>query len=160
MSAPQRPDRQVRARPRLRFELDQPEHGWTATRLELDGRRIEFTASAVPTDPVGDLVDALCSALRGHPARMRWPLEPGNVTFDFAPCAEGLRLAVSFVGHAGCIDEAAALECRGNAADIVLPLWRGLRRFASRAPAPPHWPVPDPTAMNALTALVRRSRAT
>ncbi len=145
---------------RLRFELGVPEYGWTTARLELDGRRIEFTASAVPTDPVDDLVDALRSALLGHPARVRWPLEPGCVNFDFAPYAEGLRLAVSFVGHAGCIDEATALECRGSAADIVLPLWRALRRFASRAPAPPHWPAPDTMAMNALTALVRRSRAT
>ena len=144
---------------RIRFELGAPEHGWTTVRLELDGRRIEFSASAVPTDPVGDLVDALRSALLGRSARVRCALEPGSVTFDFAPCAEGLCLVVSSVDHAGRIDETTAMECRSSAAVVALPLWRGLRRFASRAPAPPHWPAADSTAMDALTALVQRLRA-
>ncbi|MBN8741264.1 MAG: hypothetical protein BGP24_07895 [Lysobacterales bacterium 69-70] len=155
---PEPSDRQACAQPRLRFELSPPEHGWTTACLELDDRRIGFAASAIPADPVNGLVDALRGALLGHRARVRWPLEPGGVIFDFAPCAEGLHLAVSFVGRKGRIDDDAAPECRGGRADIVLPLWRGLQRFASHEPAPPHWPAPDLAALAALTVLVRELR--
>ncbi|WP_386066907.1 hypothetical protein ACFJIW_20715 [Tahibacter sp. UC22_41] len=147
-----------RARFRLRFELGAPEHGWTTVQLELAGRRIEFAASAIPADPVNGLVDALRSALLGHAARVRWPLEPGCVVFDFAPGTEGLCLAVSFAERDGRVDEAAAVQCCGSPADIALPLWRGLQRFASRAPAPPHWPALDLAALAALTALTRGLR--
>jgi hypothetical protein len=127
-------------------------------RLAFGDSRIEFTGSAIPADPVDGLVAALRGVLLGHPARVRWPLEPGCVIFEFAPCAEGLHLAVSFVDGKRRVDDGVVLECRGSYADIALPLWRGLRRFAGRKPAPPHWPVPDLAAMAALTALARELR--
>jgi hypothetical protein len=141
-------------------------HGWLPATLEVDDDgALAFDVSHLPYDFLAELVAALSGVLDGpgeHVARMCE--EPVEHDWRFRAFD---RTAVLFevVTYAYGRDRKGEVVARVTAAplDIVLPLWRGLRELASRAPGEgfrAQWSTPFPAeALDRLTERVERARA-
>lgn len=141
----------------MKFQLDQPEHGWVPVRLTVDDIDIEFVASDVPNDPVAELISALHSAVVGHPAHVWWHLEPDGWYFEFEPLDSLIQLRVLFARHSQSTQAQEILRVEGSREEVLVPLWRGLRRFETYDPAPPHWPKVPAQDLQKLTEALKHS---
>ncbi|MET1076916.1 MAG: hypothetical protein ABWY06_02740 [Pseudomonas sp.] len=143
----------------MKFELGNPEHGWVGVKLELADTCLKFFASDVPNDPIEGLIDAIRTVAAGREVSLWWHLEPDGWYFEFTPTPQGVRLQALYAENS---DRAAAElrgEYRGSLDAVLLPLWRGLRRFETYAPAAPHWPVLRPGAVASLRAVIEQAAA-
>jgi hypothetical protein len=150
--------------PKLHVEFDEPSDGWLAITLRGNGREFSETFSHIyPT--LRDLCGALCDVLAGHDARrVAFLLEPRELELCLAPAGNGrCRLSLSSFADRRRSSGlgAVAFEFEGDAAEIVLPFWRALRRLQTtltEAEFEARWrdPFPNPE-MASLTELVKRT---
>jgi hypothetical protein len=124
----------------LKLSLKQPEHGWVAVCLQAESSVIEFVASDVPNNPIQELVDALFKVYSGQEAEVWWHLEPDGYYFRFTPQENRVTLRVSFSEGSNEGSRRELLVLIGQQAEILLPIWRALRRFEAFRTVEPHWP--------------------
>ena len=69
----------------MRLDIEPPIHGVAKIRLTSEGVDLEFRASYVPYDSIGDLWRATVDMLTGLPEQVvTWSLEPSEYDFRFA----------------------------------------------------------------------------
>jgi hypothetical protein len=145
---PEKPS--ARPVPRIRIQHTPPSHGWLSLQLSVGDRHVSIDASDVPNNPVQELVDALDLAASGASAQVWWHLEPDGWFMSFEPDGDDVRLQLDFAPHSERSRAQPALRLRGPRAEILLPFWRFLRDFQSRAYPEPHWPAVDYRRMPAI----------
>ena len=126
--------------PPIHIHCEPPSHGWLTLQLRVGDRCIEIDASDVPNNPVQDLADALDLAARGLRGQVWWNLEPDGYFMSFEPVGDALRFQLDFAPCSERRSATTVLAFQGARSETLLPFWRFLRAFQSRAYAASDWP--------------------
>jgi hypothetical protein len=121
-----------------------PKHGWLTFYVGVDEHTVEIDASDVPNNPIQNLLDAIRRVSQGENARVWWHLEPGWYVFDFEHRGHDLVFRIALVNDTiSGYRETMVASIETTPSDVLLPLWRFLRRFQSEHHREPHWPEVD-----------------
>jgi hypothetical protein len=135
----------------FRINFEPPHHGWLPIDLSINDKKINFFASDVPNNPIQKLVNALHLANKNIPAEVWWHLEPDSYYFKFEHEGDLLRFKITFKPNANK-QELEIVSIKVTKAEILMPIWRMLRKFQSGQFAKPHWPPVDYGNMESIKA--------
>ncbi|MEO1450279.1 MAG: hypothetical protein AAFV07_12175 [Bacteroidota bacterium] len=141
---------------RAYLSLGEPEAGWLPTTFRHQDFELEFNASNVPTDPIEQLSSTLIQLSRGsnYSDRVVWHLEPFCYYFQLQKSGETYRLLISeSATYEG--SDTLIKEIEGDFDSLILPLYRGLKKFWSQGTTLPGWAAPDATRIQILTDLIK-----
>ena len=124
----------------LKLNLERPEHGWVPVKLECQDKVIEFESSDVPNNPIQGLIDALWKIICGDSSEVWWNLEPDEYFFTFERNNDNIIFRVFFAENSEEYNRREILCVEGEINKIVLPMWRGLKRFLLFNAVEQHWP--------------------
>jgi hypothetical protein len=145
----------------LKVAFGEPSGGWLGFEVRSDAEAYSETFSHIyPTLP--DLCNALCNVLSGRsPGRVVFLLEPKEVELLLTPLDDSqcsLRLCAFPDRSRTSPDGDPVFELAGETTEIVITLWRALRRLQtslSESDFEERWGEPFPKLeMTALTALL------
>ena len=138
------------------LKFGEPSHGWLPTKLTGQNLDLEFAASDVPTDPLTQLTDVLFSVMGGNEGEVWWHLEPGGYFMNFRKIHEGYEVAITFSSDSTKLRREHICKLSGNDGNLIIPLWRSLRKFYSHSYVEPDWPECDKSGMERLTLRIRQ----
>lgn len=144
---------------RIAIKFDVPYHGWLPVYLQCCDCTVECTASLVPTDPIEQLCDALIQMLKGMPqaALVLWHREPTCYYLQLE--RHHTTYSLTLLESEGTQSPMNAIrECDGEFHHIILPLYRGVKEFASHNYKPPHWNEVNSKRIAELTELRQREQ--
>jgi hypothetical protein len=127
----------------LNLTFGTPIYGWLPVRFEAGSNVVEFPASDVPNNPIQNLIEALENALQGAEASVWWNQEPDGYYFKFLPNKEEIEFQVLFAVDSKENAQSEVAAVKGDKAQVLLPIWRALRKFESCHSVEPHWPHVD-----------------
>jgi len=117
----------------MRLDIEPPYAGWAKVRLTAEGVRLEFVASYVPYDSIGDLARAAVDLLTGLPEQVvSWNTEPMEYDFRFATAGGRTCLQVHQYPDGRRRwrrAEVPVATVEGDTISIARAIWRGLRRL-------------------------------
>jgi hypothetical protein len=143
----------------VRVLFGQPEHGWLPLTLQVDAFALTLDVSDVPVNPVEELCECLTLVLQGMEASVWWHLEPAWYRFQFAPTPQEVVFSIwKSASHHGAATN--VLQHTGDVASVVLPFYRAVKQFTSRAIPEKNWPSIAPEKVNRLTRVVRARKVT
>jgi hypothetical protein len=134
----------------LKLTLDRPEDQRILVHLETEDLRLDFWVLAFPNNPVEELALAVAAASEGREGTVRWHLAPGCCVLALSSLQGEVELRIQEAEEYFTIPLRELAVVKGTPAQILLPLWRGLRQFQSFEPSPADWP---PTEMPYLQGL-------
>lgn len=144
---------------KLHIEFGTPEHGWLPTMFQYQDYKLELEISDVPVDPMIQLCNALIGINKGinEPTRIIWHLEPYCYYLQLK-VENGRYMAIIY--ESDDFDSPAQLtkEITGSYEEIVLPLFRGLKKFRSHSYKEPHWDELDAKRIDELTELIKEKK--
>ena len=143
----------------IAIEFGIPEHGWLPTNLTHKDFEIELEISDVPLDPIVQLCDALIEINKGirEPSRVIWHLEPYCYYLQLRKLDSGFKATILESDEFDSPTEIAT-EIYGTYKEIILPLYRALKKFWSKSFKPPHWDELDPKRIEELTKLIKEKK--
>ncbi len=141
------------------IEFGIPENGWLLTTLNHKDFDLELDISDVPIDPMVQLCDALIEINKGinEPSRIIWHLEPYCYYLQLRKLESGYKAIIS---ESDEFDSSTKIttEISGSFEEIILPLYRALKKFWSKSFKPPHWDELDPKRIEELTKLIKEKK--
>lgn len=142
----------------MNIKLGEPIHGWLPVTVEHGAMSFMFEASDVPIDPVSRLIVSLNHLFTGRNSEVWWHLEPDGYYLDFK--AQDGKFLVSFEFSNGSNRPRADLKFQftDSIENIVVPIWREIKKFYSYKYSEPHWPPERKHEMEALTKHVKELR--
>lgn len=144
---------------KIAIEFGIPEHGWLLTNLSHKDFNLELDISDVPIDPMAQLCDALIEINKGinEPSRIIWHLEPYCYYLQLTKLESGYKAIIS---ESDEFDSPTKIttEISGAFEEIILPLYRALKKFWSKSFKPPHWNELDPKRIEELTKLIKEKK--
>ena len=141
---------------RIKIEFGIPEHGWLPTKLNYRDYQLELEISDVPLDPMVQLCDTLIQISKGikEPNRIIWHLEPYCYYLQLM-ITDGQYKATILESDEFDSPIKITKEIIGSFDEIVLPLYRGLKKFWSQSFKSPHWDELDSKRIEELTDLIK-----
>jgi hypothetical protein len=136
------------------LRYDPPAHGWLTLRLTAGDGTVVIDASDVPNNPLQDLIAALEAAAAGAESSVWWHLEPDGYFMNFKPVGHEIHFSLQFATRSERHLAESIVSVSGSKAEILLPFWRFLRDFESRAHQEPNWPSLDFSRMQAIKASI------
>lgn len=135
------------------FELGIPEHGWISVNLQTNELNLSFESSDVPTNSIEQLISSLILLSNGvdEPPTVSWHLEPSYYHFDFQAVDNLITLKISTSEP-----KTAKKELNGTFTEIILPIYRELRKFGAAQHQEPHWPSISHTRYDQLKEVVKK----
>jgi hypothetical protein len=140
----------------MNIKFGKPSHGWLPVTITHEGTNYEFNASDVPVDPIGRLVVALNSLFSARADQVWWHLEPDGYYLNFKPCGDECVVSLEFSDESRKDRSDLKFQYRDNINNLVISLWRELRKFYSYGYKVPHWPSEDTKEMLTLTNHVKK----
>jgi len=140
--------------PHVKLTFSTPSNGWLPVTLELGDQSYSFNASNVPNDPIEELYAAIWEASAGRSGLVWWHLEPSGYLFEICGSATGAGLRVFTCAAARGRERREIASAAGTASEILLPMWRALRRFESFATGSGHWSTTELPDLKALGAAI------
>ncbi|GMV31195.1 MAG: hypothetical protein AMXMBFR59_33200 [Rhodanobacteraceae bacterium] len=114
----------------LRFSP--PRAGWMAVRLAVDESVLKFDVSDVPNNVIEELFDAVAATAAGRGGTVWWHDEPAGYWLELATADDDrVRLRLWHREYEADRPGRELLDITGCRRELLLPLWRGLRQFAS-----------------------------
>lgn len=143
----------------ITIEFGTPEHGWLPTNLSHKDFEIELEISDVPLDPMVQLCDSLIEINKGisESSRIIWHLEPYCYYLQLRKLESGYKVIVL---ESDEFDSPTKIttEISGTFEEIILPLYRALKKFWSKSFKVPHWEELDPKRIEELTKLIKEKK--
>ena len=141
------------------IEFGVPEHGWLPTTFKFGDYQLELEISDVPLDPMVQLCDALIQINKGikEPNRIIWHLEPYCYYLQLM-IVDGQYKVVILESDEFDSLSTATKEILGSFEAIILPLYRGLKKFWSQSFKKPHWDELNPKRIDELTNLIKETK--
>lgn len=136
-----------------------PEHGWVRVELVHNATEICFESSAVPNNPISELISAVELALHGRNASIWWNLEPAGYYFNFIIENSELILDVRYSSTSNEPEAQSVLNLRGNPQEILIHFWRALRKFESFSYEKYHWPFIEFGSLRSIEIELKRLKA-
>ena len=147
---------------KLKVSFDEPERGWIAITMSVDGERLMLMPSHAPYDSIAELVRALNKILEGYSeAIVRWNEEPAEYEFALRGGEGTLILDVcEVITVQGGISRASVFNYIGTRDQRLTALWRALSELQGRYDPSEYerrWREPFPA--REMEALTRRMKA-
>ncbi len=146
-------------RSKIQIEFGRPEHGWLLTNFRCNDFKIDLDISDVPLDPMVQLCDALIEINKGikEPSRIIWHLEPYCYYLQLRKTENAYKATIL---ESDKFDSPTKMtkEISGTFEEIILPLYRALKKFWSQSFKPPHWDELDPKRIKELTKLIKEKK--
>ena len=143
---------------KIKFKLENPEHGWLPVCLAIEDFHMNFDASDVPNNPIQDLITSLVLAIQCTESKVYWHLEPGYYIFSFIPNGEKqfeFNLARSNSENS---NEELLKQVSGTFSSIILPFYRAIKTFTTYNFNQKHWPQLSTEEISKLTGLVKANK--
>lgn len=144
---------------RIHIEFGIPEHGWLQTNFKYNDFELELDISDVPLDPMVQLCDALIQINKGisKPDRIIWHLEPYCYYLQLERSQNDFKATIL---ESDELDSPTKVtkEILGEFEEIILPLYRELKRFWSNSYKHPHWDELETERIEELTNLIKEKR--
>ncbi|MGB0496686.1 MAG: hypothetical protein ACPGJI_10035 [Kangiellaceae bacterium] len=137
------------------IKLGKPAHGWLPVTIEHEGKNWQFDVSDVPVDPVSTLVTVLSSLFTGRNGEVWWHLEPDGYYLDFKVQDDNCKVSLEFSDESRKARSDCIFEFEDSIENIVVPLWREIKKFHSHDYNEPHWPPINKNEVRALTEHVK-----
>jgi hypothetical protein len=118
-------------------------HGWLPIHIKIDAKKIKIDASDVPNNPVQEFITALSYATKNQKASVWCNIEPDGYFFEFLPISNDVELRILFSSNSETKNQSEIAKIYGNKKEILLPIWREIRKFESLSFKEPHWPHVD-----------------
>jgi len=140
---------------KISFKLGVPEAGWLPVHLVTDAFEINVDASDVPKDPLEELISSiilLCSNVN-EPPDVMWHLEPFCYYFRFKKVNSTYLLTIlSSEYYDG--PKKIEFEIMGTFDSIIMPIYRGIKAFASFDYKDGLWPAIEMERIDKLKRVV------
>ena len=144
---------------KIEIEFGVPEHGWLSTTFKYGDYELELEISNVPRDPMVQLCDVLIQICKGmkSPERIMWHLEPYCYYLQLE-IIKGQYKAIILESDEFESPTKITKEITGSYDAIILPLYRGLKKFWSHSFKTPHWDELESKRIEELTNLIKEKR--
>jgi hypothetical protein len=139
---------------RIKIRHQSPTHGWLLLRLSVEDHSVQIDASDVPNNPIQDLIEAVEQAATGTESIVWWHLEPHGYFMHFTPVGHEIEFRLEYAPRSDKSRSQAVLSVQSGRTEILLPFWRFLRDFQSRAYSEPHWPEVNFERLTAIKAAI------
>jgi len=139
---------------KLKIEFGQPEHGWLPVYLRHGDFDLQFEASDVPVNPIGQLISGIRQITHGIGTEVWWHLEPASYYFNFDKRNDEYLLTLLF-SKTDDTDKQMVYETNGKYDDIIMPFYRAIKNFSTREIEKIHWPKLEEDEINKLTTIVK-----
>lgn len=144
---------------RIQIEFGMPEHGWLQMNFKYHDFELELDISDVPLDPMVQLCDTLIQITKGinKPDRVIWHLEPYCYYLQLERSQNDFKATIL---ESDELDSPTKVtkEILGGFEEIILPLFRELKRFWSKSYKHPHWDELETARIEELTNLIKVKR--
>ena len=134
----------------LKLSFDTPQYGWLPCKLKFGEHFVEFEASDVPNNPVGDLVECLWKAIRGEASEVWWHLEPAGYFFLMEPNGSELLFKLQFSADSSIAKRQTVFEAPLNLKRTLMMFWRSAKITGSFPVSDTDWPGIDDKDMEKL----------
>ncbi len=144
---------------KLHVEFGIPEHGWLPTIFQYQDYKLELEISDVPLDPMVQLCDALIEINKGikEPSIIIWHLEPYCYYLQLMTVDRQYKAVILESDEFESLSKVSK-EILGSFESIILPLYRGLKKFWSQSYNKPHWDELNSERIDELTKLIKEKR--
>lgn len=141
---------------KIEVEFGIPEHGWLPTVLKFQDYKLEIEISDVPRNPMTQLCDSLIQLVKGinNPEVIPWHLEPYCYHLQFKKVDTNFELAI-LESENNNGPTKLTFEIKGEFETVIMPFYRGLKKFNSKSYKTPHWDEFDGNRINELTKLIK-----
>ena len=143
---------------KIELNLGKPKNGWLPIELYLAGLELKFVVSKIPSNPTRELCDTLISVMKNVESECRWNLEPKEYILRLTPNRNGIGFTVYKNGEAN--SEKLVAEHNGDFENIVLPLYRSLKKFETMDFNETDWTKIERIRMDKLTELIAARKRT
>ena len=125
---------------KIKLEFRVPKHGWLPTTFECEDFELDIVVSDVPVNPISQLCDSLIQLAKGikSPDKVLLHLEPYCYYLQLKRLKDRYVVIILEAEGIGIAREE-TFQIEGDFDTIVLPVYRGIKKFASQAYKPPHW---------------------
>lgn len=144
---------------KLHIDFGIPKHGWLPTILQYQDYKLELAISDVPQDPMVQLCDALIQINKGiiAPSQIKWHLQPYCYYLQLI-VIDGQYKVIILESDEFDSPSRATKEILGSFESIILPLYRGLKKFWSQSCKKPHWDELNAKRIDELTNLIKKKK--
>lgn len=145
--------------PKLYLEFGKADNGWLPTIFSYGDFELNIEISDVPIDPMVQLCDALIQINKGIkcPERILWHLEPFCYYLQLELNDHEYKVTIlesdNFDSQTRIIQ-----DIIGDFDSIILPLYRGLKKFTSQSFGHPHWEEIANDRIAELSTLIKEKR--
>lgn len=140
---------------KIEIEFGIPDHGWLPIVFKFEDYKLDIEISDVPRNPMTQLCDSLIQLVKGinNPDIIPWHLEPYCYQVQFKKTDANFEVAIL---ESENIDGPTKLtfEKKGEFETVIMPFYRGLKKFNSNSYKSPHWDELDSNRIKELTELV------
>lgn len=124
---------------KLKIEFGIPSNGWLPVEIHHGDFYLAFVASRVPENPIEPLISNLIHVSAGIPSEMFWHLEPEGYWFEFSNAEKGYQIRISSAENVRA-KRVAIYSVAGTDEEIILPVYRAIKKFHAAGHDDPHWP--------------------
>ena len=121
--------------------FEEPKHNWIKVRLKRDDFNLEFHASAIPDNPVAELISSLLKISSGVSSTIVWHTEPEKYILSFEKQNEEYQLQI--VRYLDTKNQSLLFTSNGDFAKIIVPFYRAIKNLFSSAINEKDWPIQD-----------------
>lgn len=115
----------------FKLEFEPPVNGWLPVSISYQNIKEVFHASSVPVDPIFQLTEILGSAVGGNGGEVWWHLEPAGYYLNIHSEKNEFIVKLEYSENSKNINREVIFEYKGGFNEIIVPIWRSLRKFQS-----------------------------
>jgi hypothetical protein len=148
----------------IKFGLGTAEHGWLPVHISVRDTVINFHASDVPNNPIENLINAMLNVCHGRDETVWWNLEPAGYQMEFITNANDVFMKLWFsetsaFGDRWKADHQPVLVTSGSRYDVLLPIFRAVRKMEIDGVNELHWPPTNFVGLREVVAVLNHDGA-
>lgn len=146
---------------KIKIEFGVPEHGWLNMNFQWRDFKLNIDLSDVPIDPIKQLIHTLIQLSKGinTPSQVLWHLEPHCYYFQLKKGVKNFEVIISESSSFDSEPIELVKKFEGNYKQIILPLYRSLKKFSSFSYKEPHWNELNSDSILKLTELIKINKS-
>jgi len=138
----------------VRFE--EPKDNWIKVYLKKDDFNLEFNASAIPDNPIAELISSLVKISNGISSTMIWNTEPEKYILKFEKQSEDYQFQI--VKYSNNKNQSLLFTLDGDFTKIIVPFYRAIKNLFSAEINEKDWPMQDIEKIEKLKLKVKENK--
>ena len=149
----------------MKLIFEKPENGWLPIIFENEDFRLEFTSSKIPENPTDEFCKNLILSSQGLNTKTVFNIEPHNYIFNLDKDQKNYQFKIVF--HSESIDRFGSTTINkkvvfkkvGDFEEIVLPLYRSLKKFTTLDYKVSDWKKIESSKIEKLDKIIAKQKA-